>query len=717
MPAVRKWLSVLLGCLVVAGAAASPWFHDAEGALNGRLALAIAGGLSLTLLAWAARTPWFPAAVWLAAAAIGQATALQFVNAGILLHYQHYKLPPSIVQEPGGGWLLALLAAQAAAVTAGLAVRAGAIRAALQGRFRAWQVAAAALAACCTAAAVSRDQAFFAAELCFAAGVQLLNIANLVLFALALPESGLKSLAYRFDAWLGASGRPRIDRFAALAALWVTVASATLCAGVYQRHPHIVDEVIYLYNARYFAANRAFMPPPPSSAGFDVDLMEYRPDKWYAVAPAGWPAMLSLGERFGAGWLVDPVLAGINILLAYLLVTEVFSRRTARITVLLLCASPWYLFMGMNFMTHTFTTTCAWAAFWGVALARRTGHARWAWLAGAATGIGSLIRPLDGLIVAVLVGLWAIGVGGRRLRFASLAALAAGTAIAGAAVLPYDKVLTGDPLRSPLMAYTDEHYGPQTNAYGFGPQRGLGWALDPYPGHTPFEALINAELNGSCVDTELFGWSTGSLILIAALLLLGGARRPDYALLGAIAVVLLAYAPYWFSGGPDFGARYWYLILLPATVLTARGLEWLQGTARGLGGVRVPAAIGALALLAVCLYIPWRSADKYYHYLHMRPDVVRLAEQRGFGRSLVLIRGARFPDYASAAIYNPLDLRANAPVYAWDRSPRVRAEVLKAYADRPVWIVDGPSLTHAGFRVAAGPVAAAALAAASGEVR
>ena len=35
---------------------------------------------------------------------------------------------------------------------------------------------------------------------------------------------------------------------------------------------------------------------------------------------------------------------------------------------------------------------------------------------------------------------------------------------------------------------------------------------------------------------------------------------------------------YWYSGGPDFGARYWYLILVPLVVLSVRGLQALQGS-------------------------------------------------------------------------------------------------------------------------------------------
>ena len=69
-----------------------------------------------------------------------------------------------------------------------------------------------------------------------------------------------------------------------------------------------------------------------------------------------------------------------------------------------------------------------------------------------------------------------------------------------------------------------------------------------------------------------------------------------------------------------------------------------------------------------------------------------------------MIRGSEFPDYASAAIYNPLDLHSNNPIYVWDRNASVRDQVVSVYRDRPVWIIEGPSITKAGFRIVAGPL-------------
>jgi hypothetical protein len=183
-------------------------------------------------------------------------------------------------------------------------------------------------------------------------------------------------------------------------------------------------------------------------------------------------------------------------------------------------------------------------------------------------------------------------------------------------------------------------------------------------------------------------------------------------MLSVIGVVYLVHIFYWYSGGPDFGARYWYLMLIPCVALTVRGFEYLQNEIApkpgiaGLNGGRVPAALLLLCLFTLINYLPWRAIDKYYHYLNMRPDIRYLAEEYRFGKSLVLIRGARHPDYASAAIYNPLDLHADVPIYAWDRDAKTREQALIAYPDRQVWIIDGPTITQGGFKVVEGPLPA-----------
>src|SRR5207248_2551721 len=120
-----------------------------------------------------------------------------------------------------------------------------------------------------------------------------------------------------------------------------------------------------------------------------------------------------------------------------------------------------------------------------VALARRTNRAHWALVAGAFLGCGALVRQLDGLIAAIVVGLWSIGFAGRRLGWISIGSLVLGTVVVTALWLPYNQLLSGDPRVFPLETYIEQHYGKNSNALGFGPERGQGWPLQAFSGHTP----------------------------------------------------------------------------------------------------------------------------------------------------------------------------------------------------------------------------------------
>ena len=81
-----------------------------------------------------------------------------------------------------------------------------------------------------------------------------------------------------------------------------------------------------------------------------------------------------------------------------------------------------------------------------------------------------------------------------------------------------------------------------------------------------------------------------------------------------------------------------------------------------------------------------------------------LAREHGFDGALVLIRGPRGPDYASAAVENPVDLTSHAAIYVRDLNPETRAAVLRAFPNRAVWIVEGPTVTKSRYRVVEGPI-------------
>ena len=645
-----------------------------------------------------------------------QAATLSMIHAGPLVGFQHYPPLDRLLAEAHPAAVAGFLF-QIVAVAWGVVVTRRRRSRMLPPMGR-WALLLVGAAFVLTSATLSRSAATYAQELLFASFVQLVGLGNILLIVTRFPEHWLDAAGTLFDRVLGRRGTDApepgpTDRFAWVLAGWVTGVAVLLVVCSYQTHPHVPDEVVYLLHARYFAEGRLTLPLPPVRDAFDVDLMMYQATRWFSPVNPGWPAILAVGALFGVPWLVNPVLGGANVLLAYRFLREIYPRRTARIALLLFAASPWNLFMSMNFMTHTATLTCALAAAFLVARLRRDPRIRWAVPAGIFVGIAGLIRPLEGAAVAILLGLWSLGARGRRLRFAPSAALTAATLATGALVLPYNKYLTGEAGVFPIMAYTDLTYGPGRNDLGFGSNRGLGWpGLDPLPGHGPADVAINANFNLFQINTELLGWATGSLLLLMVWLSSGRMRRPDWEMVAAVGMVAGIHSFYYFSGGPDFGARYWYLAIIPCLALTARGVEYLESRAEAVeagAGRRILVGAGVLAAAAILVFVPWRATDKYFHYRGMRPDIRRIPAEHHVGNGIVLVRGKRHPDYASAMAYNPADFSAPRALFAWDRGIVVRRQLAAAYPDRAFWIVDGPTLSGGGYQVIAGPLTGAEL--------
>jgi 4-amino-4-deoxy-L-arabinose transferase-like glycosyltransferase len=710
--AVVRTLSVVAALVIAAGALAWPALRDAEGFLRAEAALPLSVAVAVALVGLAFGSAFARASRWSALALVGQAMALQLVHAGHTVAYQHYRPWGDLAGRDAAlssALLLALLA-----VVAGLWREWGTVRGWLRGRMGAGALVLLAVLFAGTSATLSRDPVVYAEELVVATLVQGLLLGAVVLAACATPAPAalrLATLGTRLFGAPGVEGRAEpggVDRYALVLAAFAAATAAVLSLFVYQLHPHVPDEVVYLIHARYFARGMLSMPLPPAPHATSVDLMTYEATRWFSPVPPGWPAVLALGVLAGIPWMVNPLLTGINVLLAYVVLRELYDRRTARIATLFLALSPWQLFLGMSLMTHAFTLTSALVAALGVARLRRGGSLWWGVLGGVAVGLVGLSRPLEGVAVALLLGVWVLAMRARSPLLPA-ASLTVGGSVVVALTLGYNRLMTGSATTFPIMAYIDKYYAPGANDLGFGPNRGLGWTgVDPLPGHGPLDVLINANMNAFAVNVELFGWGAGSVLFVFLVLALRRARRPDWLMLAVIAMIVGIHSLYWFSGGPDFGARYWYLILVPCAALAARGVVELEGAARSARAGRVLLLFAVLCAGTLVDFLPWRSLDKYHHYRGMRPDVRVLARDPAMAGSVVFIRGKRHPDYASAVVYNPLDLRdPDAPVFLWDRDAQARGEALRAYPDRTYWIVDGPTRTGRGYRVERGPISAA----------
>lgn len=452
-------------------------------------------------------------------------------------------------------------------------------------------------------------------------------------------------------------------------AVIAVLAALALSWFAFERMPHVEDEVAYLFQARTFAEGVLTLPPPPEAAqpGLDYYLIEVKDGRWFASTLPGWPAVLTLGVLVGAPWIINPILAGISVMLAYDITRRRAGTEAGDLVALMMGTSPWLLSAAASLMPHTLTLTLILFAWWLVLRSEDTGRrrARAMVLAGLAMGLIFAARPLDGLVMGVLTGLWIVT--GRESPILRAAQYSAGAVAVAALLLAYNAVITGNALLLPLTDYLNRHWGPGANAYGFGPDIGPpgGWvSLDLWPGHSALEALLNTVESVTSLEFDMLGWPIGSLALVFAWAIWRKKAGFDLAMALVAGVVIVVMALYWFADTYYLGPRYWFVAAFPFLYLSARGYQEIRARFAGrdhLDFVRIDAALATCCLFGLLVFTPWRGVTKYFEYGGFYSLFRSEAERGAFGSDVVLFTD--IGEEGSALMLNDPELSGDGPVF------------------------------------------------------
>ncbi len=385
--------------------------------------------------------------------------------------------------------------------------------------------------------------------------------------------------------------RPTV--FIGVVALFAFVATIVFAVYCFGRQPHNSDEVAQLFHAKMLLHGRLTLPPDPNPEFFGMDNM-IEQGRWYSQFPIGGPAFLALGMAFGAAWLLNPVLLALSVMCLYGFVRRTYGEGTARATSLLFALCPFALFMSASFMNHVpvlwlATVTLMQLAVWVSATSGRA-TARAAALMGFALGVAFAIRPLDALVVALVVGLAQLETIQERrvgVHLRSIGVQVVAGLIPVALLFVVNARTNGAPLR---LGYEV--------LYGSAHQ--LGFHMDPYgTAHTPARAVTFASKYLLQLNVLLFEWPLPSVLVIAAGL--AALRRPtrwDLLMIGMFMAQLFAYAAYWHDGNFR-GPRFLFTALPAILVITARTPVWIGEVTRGT--VRRT----AMLLVPACMLFSW----------------------------------------------------------------------------------------------------------------
>lgn len=538
------------------------------------------------------------------------------------------------------------------------------------------------------------------------------NLLTLGAFVAALPVTGLERAAERARAMM-ASGLDR--RLPVLLALCVLALTAAISLWSFDGVPHL-DGIVYLFHARYFAHGLLSLPVPPVREAFDHYLMDVSDGRWFSVNLPGWPAALVLAIRSGVPWLLNPVLAALCVLLLHRFVRLQGDRGTAHLVALLLALSPWFLSISGTYLLHTFTLALVLGAWVLLQASRDVPNLFRPFLAGALMGWLFLSRPLEGVYIGVLTGLWTLTFLKDRRHWRTVVAYGLGCIVVGLLLFAYNAALTGSPLRLPMTAYLDALWGPGRNAIGFGAERGPGnWGhVDVFDGHSPLEALINFQENLYELNFDLFGWAGASIFFALVYLLWGRWTRLAAAMAVILGVTVALYALYWYAGGFYTGPRYWFMGLMPMLVFSALGIRTLIDRLRalypqGLVAERVAALVLVLGVSSVAVFESWLAFNKYPDINTYHADYLELSRRDDLRNALVFVRIEAPERYGSAFWLNDFAEGADTPLFALDLGAEVNRTVAAAYPGRRIFLAEGRSADHPHATIVAGPIGPDAL--------
>lgn len=409
---------------------------------------------------------------------------------------------------------------------------------------------------------------------------------------------------------------------------------------VFSGHPLLIDEVVQVLQARWYAAGDLWVPPAPHREFFSIMHLVDVGDRVFGQFPAGGPAMLALGTLVGAEWLVGPVSGALCVMLFWRLLGHLepdATRRWRRGATVLFALTPFAVFMFGSHMNHV--TTLLWLLVAMVALARAThdpgASPWWGALMGLALGAAAAIRPMDGAAFALPAAawlLWRARRGGRPLAALLLSGLGVAIPLAGA--LYVNAQTTGHAL---LFGYD----------LLWGAGHSIGFHASPWgPVHTPQRGVELLSLYLTRLSTHLFELPFPSVLLVA-----GGlwtSRRLsglDRYLLASGGLLLAGYWAYWHDGeylGPRF-----LVPLIPALVLWAARFPRALVVRLGAGSLpwlAVRVALGAGVVLALVEIAVVRIPSYRNGLTSMRVDIAGESARAGVRDALVLVKeswGAR----------------------------------------------------------------------------
>ena len=444
--------------------------------------------------------------------------------------------------------------------------------------------------------------------------------------------------------------------------------------------PGFIDSCSYMFQARLFTHGMLSAPLPPEIQFFEVGNTILS-DKWYTVYPPGYPAVLTLGVLLKISWLVNPILGALTIVCIFLLAKELYGESTAKLSVVLACASSFFLFMSSEFASHTatlFFITVAFLSF--VRMIKNKRPLFSAVVCGTTLGVALLCRPYTTAWICVPMAIAAI-IKRKELSLRHILIGMLPTLAACVTFLAYNYVTTGHPLLFGYIAMHGEDHYP-----GF---HDVPWSKQP---HTIAQGFKHVFTNLNALSIFLFEWPIPSLFFACLFLAFGKMRFWEWLLVGWIGALLVGQFFYFFNK-LDFGPRFVYESLPALILLTSQGVslttQFITSQWKSLSEGRAQNILGlvlfGLFLFAFLFNVP--ATVKTYQNYGKDVTIHKYLEKNNIEQALVFVKDKR-----TYQIHYPFNVPFAKPhIYAKDIENENR-KLAEKFPDYRYFIADGDTI-------------------------
>ena len=428
-----------------------------------------------------------------------------------------------------------------------------------------------------------------------------------------------------------------------------------------QRYPISGDDYSYLYQAKLFASGKLWAQDrlyDPSLPFYDcIETFCLRDDQGHRFSkyPPGWPALLAVGVKLRAPWLIDPLLGALLVFLLLKYTEQQMGKKSLSATALLLLSCFFLVYYAGSFRPHIATAVFVFGAFliYDAGQMRPERSKLWLFIAGALLGYSAMIRYLDWIPIAVWIGtslFW-------RKRFAELMLFGIGIALLGSGNLLYNALLSNDPFQIPAAIH---------RANTINDRLAISW--------NGFVVTLVRLANLFWVFPPV------GLLVIFWRRYRPTARAKMYLGLFAMNIAIYFFYPASVGGpGPRYFLAYFPFLLL-AVIALYESIGHSSRYARQLWNF-------AIVSLIVCSSV---FAIKEGYTMYGRRDLQRTAQHIKNGKNIVLLKTGTYNTASGDLTRNPPEMSSADNLYfGWCDQPK-RDALLKEFPGRNIFVYEYP---------------------------